>query len=84
MGKGGALSVADFEGEKAAGLERGARLGDEAAVEVEAGGAGEERGVWLVVADLRVEQRGVGVGNIGRVGDDGVEGLTGLFFRGDG
>jgi hypothetical protein len=84
IGEGGALSMADFKGEKAAGLESGVRLGDEATVDVEAGGASEEGAVGLVVADLWVELRGVRVGDVGWVADDGVEGLTGLFLGGDG
>ena len=84
IGEGGALSMADFKGEKASWLESGVGLGDEATVDVEAGGTSEERGARLVVADLWVELRGVGVGDVGGVADDGVEGSTGLFFGGDG
>ena len=61
--------MADFEGEQAVGLERGEGLGDEAAIDVEAGGAGEEGQGGFVVADLGVEGVTVGGGNIGRVGD---------------
>jgi len=49
-------------------------LGDEAAVDVEAVVAGEEGGVGFVVADLGLQGRGVGEGDVGGVGDDGVEG----------
>jgi len=84
IGEGGALSMADFKGEKASGLEGSVRLGDEASVDVEASGASEECSVRLVVADLRVELGGVCIGDVGGVADDGVEGLTGLFFVGDG
>jgi hypothetical protein len=38
-------------------------------------GPGEEGGCGLVVADLGVEGVAVGGGDVGRVGDDGVEGL---------
>ena len=69
-----ALAVADFEGEEAAGGEGGVGLGDEAGVDVEAGGAGEERGGGFVVADLGVEGFAVGGGDVGWVADDGVEG----------
>jgi hypothetical protein len=73
------LAEAELEGEEAAGAESwvwwvAKGLGDEAAVDVEAGGAGEEGGVGLVVTDFGVEGRGVGEGNVGRVGDDGIEG----------
>ena len=50
-------------------------LGDEAAVDVEAGFAGEERGGGLVVADLGVEGGAIGLGDVGRVADNGVEGF---------
>ena len=74
-GEVGLLAVADFEGEQAVWVERGVGLGDEAAVDVEAGFAGEEGGGGLVVADLGVEGGAVGFGDVGRVADDGVEGL---------
>ena len=45
-------------------------LGDEAFVDVEAGGAGEEGGVGFVGVDLGVE--GLGRGDVGGVGDDSV------------
>lgn len=66
-----ALVVADFHEEPAAGRERLPCLGDEALVNVQAGGAGVERGFWLVVADLFFEY--FIFGNVGRVGNDGVE-----------
>ena len=72
-GDGVALVVAEFEGEEAVGFERGAGLGDEAAVDVEAVGAGKEGGGGFVVADLGVEGGAVGGGDVGRVGDDRVE-----------
>lgn len=78
IGEIGALAVADFEGEEASGLEGCVGLGDEAAVDVQAGGAGEESGVRLVVKDLRVEVCGVGFGDVGGVADDGVEGFGGV------
>ena len=64
--------------EETAGGEVGVGLGDEAAVDVHAGFAGVE-GEWrLVVANLGVEGFGVGGGDVGWVGDDGVEaGFTG-------
>ena len=74
MGEGGALAEADLEGEEAAGAEGVEGLGDEAAVEREAVGAGVEGERGFVVADLGGEGGGVGVGDVGRVGDDGVEG----------
>src|ERR1019366_7828574 len=64
------LAVTDFEGEEAVGFEGGVGLGDEAAVDVEAGGAGEEGDGGFVVADLGVEGRAVGGGDIGGGGDD--------------
>ena len=76
-GNGFGLAVADFEEEPAAGLERGEGGGDEAAVDGESIGAGEERGVGLEVADFGVERGEVGVGDVGRVGDDEVEDFTG-------
>jgi hypothetical protein len=73
-GDGLALALADFEGEEAGGFERGTRLGDEAAIDVEAVDAGEECGGRFVVTDLGVEGVAVGGGDVGWVGDDGVEG----------
>jgi hypothetical protein len=52
-------------------------LGDEPAVDVEAFGAGEESGGRLVLADLRMEVRAVGSGDVGWVADDCVEGRAG-------
>ncbi len=81
-GEGIALAVAELEGEEAAGGEGCVRLGDQAGVDVEAVGAGEEGGGGLVVADLGVEGGAVGLGDVGWVGDDGVEGR--LVGVGDG
>src|ERR1039458_1373258 len=63
-GDGFAPVVADLKGEQAVGLERGARLGDEAAVEVEAVRTGEERCGGFMVAHLGMEGVAVGGGNI--------------------
>ena len=65
-----ALVVADFEGEEAVGFEGCAGLGDEAAVDVESGCAGEEGSGGFVVADLGVEGCAVGGGDVGRVRDE--------------
>jgi hypothetical protein len=70
------LAMADLKGEKAVWFQCGVGLGDEAAVEVEAVGAGEESGCGLVVADLRVEGGAVGFGDVRRIADDGVEALA--------
>ena len=61
-GDGVALAVADFEGEQAVGFERGVGLGDEAAVDVEAVGAGEEGGggSWSRTWGCRVSRSAVG------------------------
>ena len=76
-GDGLALGVADFEGEQAVGFECGARLGNEAAKDVEAGWACIQSGPGFKVADLWMEGVAVGGGNVGWVGDDCVEGLAG-------
>ena len=52
--------------------------GEEAAVDVEALGAGEEGGVGLVLEDLVGHGGGFVEGDVGRVGDDDVEGGEGL------
>lgn len=52
-----------------------AGLGDEALVDVEAGASGKEGRVRLEVVDLGRED--FQIGDVGRVGDDGVEGLGG-------
>ena len=80
IGHGVALVVADLEGEQAVGFECGVGLRDEAAVDVEAGWAGVQRGFGLVVADLGMQGFAVGGGDVGRVGDDGV---PSHFLRGD-
>ena len=72
-----ALAEADLEGEKAAGEQCGVGLRNEAAIDAEAVGAGEEREVGFVVADFRGEGGSVGEGDIGWVGDDDVELLAG-------
>ena len=74
-GEGALLVVADFEGEEAVRFEGVVGLGDETAIDVEAGLASEERSGGLVVADLGVEGVAVGLGDIGRIADDGVEGF---------
>jgi len=51
--------------------------GDEAAVDIEAVRAGEESGVGFVVDDFALHGGGVACGDVGRVGDDGVEGFGG-------
>jgi hypothetical protein len=79
-GDGFALAVADLEGEQAVGLEEREGLGDNAAIEVEAFGAGVEGKRGLVVADLRVEGWRVFERNVGWIGEDGVE----WGFVGDG
>jgi hypothetical protein len=73
LGEGFALAVAELEGEKAAGFEGLVGLGDEAAVDVEAVGAGEEGLSGFVLADLRVEVGCFRDRNVRRVADDGVE-----------
>ena len=80
-GEGFALAVADLKGEEAVGFERGVCLGDQTAIDAEAFGAGEECGWRLVVADLGVEGGAVGLGDVGRVADDGVEGCVLLAGR---
>lgn len=77
------LAEAEFQGEQAAGAERGVGLRDEAAVDVEAIGAGEEGGVGFEVADFALQGRGVRLRDVGRVGDDGVEGMCGGGQRGE-
>jgi hypothetical protein len=79
--EGFALAEAEFEGEEAVGRERGLGCGDEAAVDVEAVFAGEERGVRLVGDDLGLQGGGVGEGDVGWVRDDDVEGCAGVELR---
>ena len=77
------LTVADFEGEQAIWFEGVVGLRDEAAVDVEAGFAGEERGGRFVVANLAVEGVAVGFGDVGWVADDGVEGFGFVIESGE-
>lgn len=73
---GGRLAVSDFGGDETAGDETIEGLGDEAAVDIEAVGAGEEREGGLVVADFDGKGGPVDCGNVWRVGGDDVELLT--------
>ena len=73
--EGFALALTDFEGEQAVGPEGGFGLRDEAAVDVESGGAGIEGGGGFVVADLGMELGLIRGRDVGRVADDGVEGF---------
>jgi len=75
------LAVADFEGEVAAGDETMEGLRDEAAVDVEAVGAGEKGESWFVVADFDGERVAVSGGDVGRVGDYDFELFAG--YRGE-
>ncbi len=52
---GGLLAITDLKQQPAAGDEGRVGLGDEAAVDFEAGGAGEEGGRGLEIADLGLE-----------------------------
>ena len=72
------LAEAELEGEQAVGSEGFVGGGDEAAVDVEAGGAGEEGGVGFVLEDLLGHGGGFVEGDVGRVGDDDVEGWGGF------
>ena len=72
------LAEAELEGEEASGLEGGVGGGEEAAVDVEAVGAGEEGGVGFVLEDFVGHGGGFVEGDVGRVGDDDVEGSEGL------
>ena len=75
-GKSGLLAVADLESKQAVWLEGDLGLGDESAVDVQACFACEECGGGLVVAYLGVEGVALRLGDVGRIADDGVEGLS--------
>ena len=77
------MAVANFEGQEAVGAEGGAGCGDEAAVDFEAVGAGEEGGVGFVGDDFALHGGGVAEGDVGRVGDDGVEAEAGCDLVGE-
>lgn len=66
------LAMTDLERKQASGFERDARLGDEAAIDLEAVRTGKERGGGFEVANLGVQSGAVGGGDVGRIGDDGV------------
>ena len=76
--KGQLLAEANLESEQPVWFECVAGLRNEAAVDIETGFACEERSGGLVVADLGVKGGSVGLGDVGRVADDGVEGFS--FF----
>ena len=65
--------MSDLKGKQTVGFECIVGLRNEATIDVEAGFPGEERCGGLMVADLGVEGETVGLRNIGRVADDGVE-----------
>jgi len=75
-----ALAVADLHGEQAARQERGASLWDQAAIDIETGGTGEESLSRLVVAHLRIEIGAVTFRNVRRIADDGVEEAEALLL----
>ena len=75
--------MADFEGEEAVWFECAQGLGDEAAVDVEAGFAGEECSDRLVLANLWVKGGAIGFGDVRWVADDGIEGLCRVIDRGE-
>ena len=62
-----ALVVANLESEQAVGLESGARLGNESAIDVQTVRTGEECGGGFVIAHLGMERCAVGGRNVGRV-----------------
>ena len=70
-GDGVTLAVTDLEGEQASGFECGARMGDEAAIDLEAVRTGKERGGGFEVANLGMQSGAVGGGDVGRIGEIG-------------
>jgi len=68
------LAEAELEGEQAFGFEGRVGGGDEAAIDVEALGAGEEGGVRFMLEDFVGHGGGFVEGDVGRVGDDDVDG----------
>ena len=77
LGEGVALAESELKREQAVFAQGFVGGGDEASVDVEALGAGEESGVGFVVDDFALHGGGVACGDVGRVGDDGVEGFGG-------
>jgi hypothetical protein len=73
-----ALAVTDLKRKQAVLLQRCEGLGNEAAVEVEAVGTGEEGRRGLIIADLGMEAGAVGFRYVGRVAHDDVEVLGAL------
>ena len=72
---GGGLVGADFEEDFAGWFEEVDGIGDEAFVEVEAGGAAVEGETRFPVADAGVERGDGGGGDVGWVGDENVDAL---------
>jgi hypothetical protein len=68
--------VAEFEDQAAAGFQQAGGVRDEATVNVESAGAGEERERGFMVADFTLERGSAGLGNVGRVRDDQIETVT--------
>src|SRR5262245_28707282 len=67
------LSVAEFEDQKAAGAKPCGRLRHETGDEMEPVGSPEERDVWLVVADLRLEPAPIAFRHVRRVARHQIE-----------
>jgi len=69
VGDGGA----DFEDQPAAGLERGARLRNQAGDDLGAGGSGEDGVARLEFADFELDMVFFGLADVGRIRDDEIE-----------
>jgi hypothetical protein len=72
----GLLVEAEFEGEIAAGDKGRVGGGDEAAVDFESVASAEEGDVRFVLADFYGDEGAIGVGDVGRIGDDDFEVLA--------
>ena len=66
--------VTEFKHEESAGRKRAGSLGNEARVNVAPGLAGKKRWARLEVADLGAQRCPVALGDVGRIGDDELQG----------
>ncbi len=70
------FEVAKFEKQAAAGFQKARGFRDETGIDRETVRAGEECKRGFVIADLALQRKPVGFGNVRRVGDDQIEGLV--------
>src|SRR5271156_1287847 len=67
------LTCSDFHQQPTPRPQHSRGLWDEPFIDLKAGGTGEERGWWFVIAHLSIERLAFAVGNIRRIRNDHIE-----------